>query len=235
MALQRHSVTRFLELLPGALLLDVRSPSEYAHAHLPGAMSLPLFSDAERAQVGTAYKQQSREAAIKIGLDHFGPRMRATIETVERAARERDLGPKPVLCIYCWRGGMRSGAVAWLLDLYGFTVHVLDGGYKSFRNYVLETFTLPFRLRILGGYTGSGKTELLPQLKALGETVVDLEGLACHKGSAFGSIDMPPQPTQELFENLLALELRSSIVNRESSIEAADADSFLSAQEAAKS
>ncbi|GAA4337936.1 hypothetical protein GCM10023184_34030 [Flaviaesturariibacter amylovorans] len=239
MALRRHSVTRFLELLPGALLLDVRSPSEYAHAQLPGALSLPLFSDAERAQVGTAYKQVSREAAIKIGLDHFGPKMRAMIETVERTARARDLGEKPPICVYCWRGGMRSGAVAWLLDLYGFDVHVLDGGYKSFRNYVLETFTLPLPLRILGGYTGSGKTELLHELKTLGETVIDLEGLACHKGSAFGNIDMPPQPTQEQFENLLALEIRavigSAIGNRESAMDASDAGSFLPVPEAAKS
>jgi tRNA 2-selenouridine synthase len=103
---------------------------------------------------------------------------------------------------------MRSAGVAWLLDLYGFKVYTLVGGYKKFRNYVLETFTLPFQFNILGGYTGSGKTELLKTLKEKGETIIDLEGIANHKGSAFGSIGMPPQPGQEMFENLLALELR---------------------------
>jgi tRNA 2-selenouridine synthase len=111
--------------------------------------------------------------------------------------------------VYCWRGGMRSGAVAWLLDVYGFKVYTLVGGYKKFRNYVLETFKLPFDLKILGGYTGSGKTETLKELERRGETIMNLEEIAKHKGSAFGNIGMPKQPTQEMFENILALELRS--------------------------
>ena len=115
---------------------------------------------------------------------------------------------------------MRSAGVAWLLDLYGFKVYTLVGGYKKFRNYVLETFNLPFNLKILGGYTGSGKTELLKTLKEKGETIIDLEGIAGHKGSAFGNIGLPKQPGQEMFENILAQELRSkSIVNSELSIQ----------------
>ena len=102
---------------------------------------------------------------------------------------------------------MRSGAVAWLLNLYGFKVYTLAGGYKAYRNHVLKIFELPYRLKILGGYTGSGKTELLQQLEKEGDLVIDLEGIACHMGSAFGSYKMPPQPTQEMFENLLAGEL----------------------------
>ena len=104
---------------------------------------------------------------------------------------------------------MRSGAIAWLLDVYGFKVYTLIGGYKKFRKHVLETFKLPFDLKILGGYTGSGKTEVIKELKRKGELVIDLEDIAKHKGSAFGNIGMPKQPTQEMFENILSGELRA--------------------------
>ena len=197
-------------------MLDVRSPGEYNHAHIPGAISFPLFADEERKVVGTAYKQQSREAAIKIGLDYFGPKMRGMVEEVEKLigvrwpmadnTSNRQQSTANIL-LYCWRGGMRSGAVAWLLNLYGFNVTVLAGGYKSFRNYVLKSFEQPYSCKILGGYTGSGKTEILQELKKKGERVLDLEALAAHKGSAFGNINMPPQPSQEMFENKLAFEL----------------------------
>jgi tRNA 2-selenouridine synthase len=208
---RRLSISEFLARLPGALLIDVRSPGEYVHGHLPGAVSIPLFTDEERKIVGTAYKRESREAAIKIGLDSFGPKMRPIVEEVE--TRLRDLTPadgsRPGVLLYCWRGGMRSGAIAWLLQLYGFDVTVLAGGYKAFRNYVLQTFAIPFAFRVLGGYTGSGKTEALHALREAGHTVIDLEGIAVHKGSAFGNIGMPGQPTQEAFENELALALRA--------------------------
>ncbi|RYZ21686.1 MAG: tRNA 2-selenouridine(34) synthase MnmH [Chitinophagaceae bacterium] len=211
--IRRHLIDEFLLLSKDALLFDVRSQGEYGHAFLPGAVSLPLFSDEERKVIGTAYKRASREQAIKIGLDVFGPKMRAMVETVEQAAAARGLDIKCPVFLYCWRGGMRSGAVAWLLDLYGFEVHVLAGGYKAFRNKVLQAFTRDLPYRIVGGYTGSGKTEMLQCLREAGETVIDLEGLASHKGSAFGNINMPPQPTQEMFENLLAMELLSATGN----------------------
>lgn len=210
MAVQRLPIKDFLELSENRFRIDVRSPAEFGHAHMPGAYSLPLFTNDERKIVGTTYKQKSREDAIKIGLDMFGPKMRKMVEEVEAqvlAKYENGKGGKDVY-VYCWRGGMRSAAVAWLLDLYGFTVYTLAGGYKAFRNYVLQTFEIPFAFRILGGYTGSGKTEVLNQMEKEGAATVDLEQLACHKGSAFGSFKMPPQPTQEMFENLLALELR---------------------------
>jgi len=197
------------------LILDVRSPSEYQHAHIPGALNLPLFTDEERSVVGTLYKQTSRQEAIKTGLTYFGPRMKEMILTVEawlrqRYALETDIELIPsdyTLLVHCWRGGMRSGGVAWLLDLYGFKVQVLEGGYKAFRNWVLGIFQKPHELNIIAGNTGAAKTRVLHKLSDMGKCVIDLEALAAHKGSAFGNIGMPEQPGQEMFENLLAFEL----------------------------
>jgi tRNA 2-selenouridine synthase len=214
MAIEKVTIDQFLDLLQHHLLIDVRSPGEYNHAHIPGAYNLPLFSDDERKMVGTTYKHESRETAIKIGLDFFGPKMKKMVEEVESIASSRkspgdDPAPyaKKPLLIYCWRGGMRSAGVAWLMDLYGFRVYTLTGGYKRFRNYVLDTFKFPFQFNILGGYTGSGKTEILKALEKQGKTVIDLEEIARHKGSAFGNIGFGKQPTQEMFENILSLEL----------------------------
>jgi tRNA 2-selenouridine synthase len=211
-AIEKIDISRFLELGSRIPVFDVRSPGEFSHAHIPGAYSLPLFTDEERKIVGTAYKQQSREQAIKSGLDFFGPKMRPMIEEVteilkaHRGHSENGLPDKSVL-VHCWRGGMRSAGVAWLLDMYGFRVYTLAGGYKSFRNWALGCFEQEHNINVLGGYTGSGKTEVLLHLKTMGEPIVDLEGIACHKGSAFGSLGMPAQPSQEMFENELALSL----------------------------
>jgi len=162
--------------------------------------------------VGTAYKQQSREVAIKLGLDFFGPKMRSMVEYAESLTGSLPAasGSREVL-VHCWRGGMRSAGVAWLLDLYGFKVYTLAGGYKSYRHWITETFSFPFSFNILGGYTGSGKTHVLDELQKNGAAVINLEKLACHKGSAFGNLGMPKQPTQEMFENLLGHELRACI------------------------
>ena len=121
-----------------------------------------------------------------------------------------------IVLVHCWRGGMRSAGVAWLLDLYGFKVFTLTGGYKFFRRWVLQQFDHPWSLNILGGYTGSGKTELLKQLATKEELVVDLEAIANHKGSAFGNIGQPGQPSQEMFENLLGVQLHSTVSNENS-------------------
>ena len=198
----RVDIASFLQLAKEYPVLDVRSPGEFHHAHIPGAISFPLFSDEERKIVGTTYKQNSREEAIKVGLDFFGPTMKDRIIAAEKIAN----GNKTLL-VHCWRGGMRSGAIAWLLDLYGFKVYTLAGGYKAYRNWVLSLFKKDFPISIIGGYTGSGKTELLQGLEKGGESVIDLETIASHKGSAFGSIGMPVQPGQEQFENNLATKL----------------------------
>ena len=196
--------------LLSSIIIDVRSPAEYTHAHIPSALNLPLFDNDERAMIGTTYKKQSREAAIKAGLPLFGNKMLSMIETVESwilAAQKEGNLTKPTLYVHCWRGGMRSAAVAWLLDLYGYKVVQLTGGYKAYRNWVLEQFTIPYSLKVLGGYTGSGKTEILHALQEKNYSVIDLEGLAHHKGSAFGAIGQLAQPSQEMFENILAKKL----------------------------
>ena len=220
MAIQKINIEEFIKLAKQYPVLDVRSPGEYAPAHIPTATSLPLFNDEERKQIGTAYKQQSREAAIKIGLDYFGVKMKMIVEQTERVVAEyykRGIdsnaqvpplgGGGGCVLVHCWRGGMRSAAVAWLLDMYGFKVYVLIGGYKAYRKWVLAQFEKDYNFNIIGGYTGSGKTLLLHQLQKHGNTIIDLEGLANHKGSAFGAMENIPQPGQEMFENLLAQSL----------------------------
>ena len=209
MAVKVLTIEEFISKVLLYPILDVRSPSEYAHAHFPGAHNLPLFDDTERAVVGTAYKQESREAAIKIGLDYFGVKMKSMVEQVEKLTGSETIPSEKSILIHCWRGGMRSGAVAWLLDLYGFKVYTLKGGYKSYRNWVLDQFGKIYNFKILGGNTGSGKTYLLYELVKQGKNVINLEGLASHKGSAFGNLGMPAQPSQEMFENMLALELHN--------------------------
>jgi len=196
----RHPLAEF-EALPYPVL-DVRAPIEFAQGHVPGALSLPLFTDEERARIGTAYKQVSQERAVHLGLEFFGPKMS---EMVKQAKK---LAPGKEVRLHCWRGGMRSGAVLWLLELAGFRVHLLDKGYKDYRRAVLASFAEPRQWRVLGGLTGSGKTDVLHVLAAgHGQPVLDLEGLAHHKGSAFGNIGQPAQPTQEQFENNLAAAL----------------------------
>lgn len=213
----RLEVDAFIQLGTQYVIIDVRSPSEYAHAHINGAINLPLFNDEQRAIVGTTYKQKSREEAIKIGLTFFGPNMLSMVEAVEVLVEKHTQNhPEinsntPTVLVHCWRGGMRSGAVAWLLDLYGFKVYTLIGGYKAYRKWVLHTFELKFPFSIIGGYTGSGKTYVLKELKKAGEHIVDLEHIAMHKGSAFGGFD-GSQPSQEQFENTLAEALHPLLV-----------------------
>lgn len=219
MAIEKIHIETFLQLAKQYPVLDVRSPGEYSHAHIPGAFNLPLFTDEERKIVGTAYKQNSRETAIKIGLGFFGTKMRSMVEEVESLVISREPGekntglqttPLKTVLVHCWRGGMRSAGVAWLMDLYGFKVYTLVGGYKKFRHHALNIFAKPWQFKIIGGYTGSGKTEVLKELANKSEPVIDLENLASHKGSAFGNLGMPVQPSQEMFENLLAMALQNT-------------------------
>ncbi|MDB5261220.1 MAG: tRNA 2-selenouridine synthase [Adhaeribacter sp.] len=195
------NITQFLEKAAVLPVLDVRAPIEYTAGHIPGALSLPLFTDEERKQIGTAYKQISRDKAILLGLDYFGPKMSGMVKLATK------LAPHKEVLLHCWRGGMRSGGVAWLLDLAGFTVNLLQHGYKDYRRLALHLFEQKYPLLILGGMTGSGKTEILHHLHQAGEDIIDLEKLAHHKGSTFGPIGQPPQDTIEQFQNKLALAL----------------------------
>ena len=210
MAIQKLTIEDFVAVANTGIVIDVRSPSEFEHAHIPNAFSLPLFNDEERAIVGTTYKQKSREQAIKIGLPFFGNKMLPMVENVEKWVsdfQKKNKTEHTTIYVHCWRGGMRSAAVAWLLDLYGFKVCQIIGGYKAYRNWVLQQFEKPYKLNVIGGYTGSGKTEILNELLKQKHTVIDLEGLASHKGSAFGAIGQDKQPSQEMFENKLATAL----------------------------
>jgi tRNA 2-selenouridine synthase len=205
------AVDDFLARPPGVPIIDVRTPDEFAAGHIPGALNMPLFSTAERAEIGTAYAQHGRSRAVSIGLRCVGPRLedlaRGLLELCDRAA--------PRLHLHCWRGGMRSASVAWLMEsAYGCRVATLRGGYKAFRRWVLDSFSLPREVRFVAGLTGSGKTEILRELAALGEHAVDLEGLARHRGSAFGQLGEDPQPTQTQFENDLALAWRATAADR---------------------
>ncbi|HEY0896092.1 MAG TPA: tRNA 2-selenouridine(34) synthase MnmH [Sphingobacteriaceae bacterium] len=179
-------------------VVDVRTPAEFDQGHMTDAHNIPLFSNEERVQVGTTYKQQSRESAILLGFDLTGPKWAGFIRSALEIAPDKRIG------VHCWRGGMRSGAMAWALNLYGFEVYLLEGGYKKYRNWVLNTFSKELSILILGGMTGSGKTKVLKHLQDQGEQVIDLEDLARHQGSSYGTLGYLVQPTQEQFENDLA-------------------------------
>jgi len=196
------NINEFLPQSQGHLTLDVRSEGEYNYGHILHATNLPLFNNEERKIIGTAYKQQGKNEAVLLGLDYVGKKMSGFVRFVQPKVSDNKV------FVHCWRGGMRSGSMAWLLNLFGYEVYVLKGGYKAYRQQVLDTIASKFKLIVIGGKTGSGKTDVLQQLKTMGEQVIDLEALANHKGSAFGALGLPPQPSTEHFENMLAHEIK---------------------------
>lgn len=177
-------------------LIDVRAPAEYREGHIPGAKSIPLLSDEERAIIGTIYKKEGRQSAIEKGLEIVGPKMK----DLATQALAQAHGGKEVM-VYCWRGGMRSEKMAWLFEMVGLRCEVLKGGYKAYRNALLADLSNLPGLIILQGATGSGKTEILHELLSQGEQVVDLEALANHRGSSFGGLGLGEQPTTAQFQN----------------------------------
>ena len=186
-------------------IIDVRSPAEFAEDHVPGAVSLPVLSNAERAQVGTIYVQESRFRARRIGAALIARNVAHHLET---ALADKGGEFRPL--IYCWRGGQRSGAMATILAQIGWRTAVLAGGYKTYRRRVqsrLYDETPPLRLVLIEGRTGAGKTEVLGRLAALGVQTLDLEGLAEHRGSVFGGVAGREQPSQKLFESRLLAAL----------------------------
>ena len=204
-------IEEFIKLAETFPVIDVRSPAEFKHGHIPEAFNIPLFNNEERAKVGTAYKQIGKQDAIKIGFDLVGPKLKSFVTQVQETIS--DFQPKTenykpeTLLIHCWRGGMRSANFAHLLNVYGYKTHTLINGYKAYRNFVLKSFENEASIFIIGGETGSGKTEILKKISEQGEQIIDLEFMANHKGSAFGSLGEKAQPTQEQFENNLSYEL----------------------------
>jgi tRNA 2-selenouridine synthase len=197
MTIPKIDIVRFLELSEIDPIVDVRSPSEFNYGHIPGAVNIPLFDDKERAAVGTKFKKEGRLPAILEGLKYTGPAMSSKLEYALKIAKNGKL------LVHCWRGGMRSEAMAWLFSLGDIKAEVLDGGYKSYRHHILESLSGKRNMIVLGGMTGSSKTHILKYLKTTGQQVVDLEGLANHKGSAFGALGLPAQPSTEQFANIL--------------------------------
>ena len=197
MTIPKIDIVRFLELSEIDPIVDVRSPSEFNFGHIPGAVNIPLFDDKERAAVGTKFKKEGRLPAILEGLKYTGPAMSSKLEYALKIAKNGKL------LAHCWRGGMRSEAMAWLFSLGDIKAEVLDGGYKSYRHHILESLSGKRNMIVLGGMTGSSKTHILKYLKTTGQQIVDLEGLANHKGSAFGALGQPAQPSTEQFANIL--------------------------------
>jgi tRNA 2-selenouridine synthase len=202
---RKINIKRFLELSEITPIVDVRSPSEFNTGHIPGAVNIPLFNDKERESVGIKYKKEGRIPAILEGLKHAAPDMSLKLKQALKIAENRKL------LVHCWRGGMRSEAMAWLFSLADIETEVLDGGYKSYRHHILESLSEKRKMIVLGGLTGSSKTLILKFLKELGQQVIDLEELARNKGSAFGSLGQPPQPSSEQFANILYDEWKQII------------------------
>ncbi|MEL6591671.1 MAG: tRNA 2-selenouridine(34) synthase MnmH [Bacteroidota bacterium] len=190
-------ITQFLPAYwqGGRTLVDVRSPKEFAKGHIPGAINIPLFTDEERAIVGTLYKQQGQQPALLRGLDIVGPKLSQFVHQLQNQSQTKQV------FVHCWRGGMRSQSLAQLWQAAGFDVSVLQGGYKAYRRQVQACFAERWDLLLLGGSTGCGKTAILHSLREQGQQILDLEGLASHRGSAFGALGQDEQPSVEQFEN----------------------------------
>jgi len=188
-------------------IIDVRSPAEYAEDHIPGAICAPVLDDAERAQVGTMYKQVSAFEAKKLGAALLSKNVASHIKTLFQG---KDANWHPL--VYCWRGGKRSGAMAHVLREIGWNAETLEGGYKAYRRWVvqeLERIPEELDFRVIHGPTGSGKSRLLGALKRAGAQVLDLEDLAAHRGSVLGNLPDRPQPSQKMFESVLLQEIEN--------------------------
>ena len=193
----RLPAEQFLQKARTVPVVDVRSPAEFGRGHIPGANSIPLFDDLERAEVGTLYHKAGRDEAIGQGMRIAGPRMNSYVDQARKLATEGEL------LVYCWRGGMRSESMAWFFQAAGIQASVLENGYKGFRRYIRTSFDRDQKMIVVGGMTGSGKTCMLNKVSKLGLQHIDLEDLAHHKGSVFGNLGLPEQPTNEHFENQL--------------------------------
>lgn len=197
----RITAEEFVKASVNIPVLDVRSPSEFLKGHISGAHSFPLFSDNERAEIGTLYKQVGQKEAVERGLELVSPKIKQMVVEAQELAKDGKL------LVHCWRGGMRSESVGNLLKIAGIQVQVLEGGYKGYRRWVLDQFEKSYEFRVIGGMTGSGKTEVLRAMKKAGQQIIDLEQIADHRGSAFGRLGSGVRVCQAQFENELAQAL----------------------------
>jgi len=187
----------FIELSKVLPVIDARSPGEFEQGHIPTAINIPLFDNKEREQIGIIHNKSGRDLAIMKGLDIVLDKASDYVDRIKSLISEKRI------LIHCWRGGMRSASMAQIFNATGYEVSILKGGYKSYRRYIRSQFLNKALVVVLGGYTGSGKTKLLEGIARNGEQIIDLEKLACHKGSVFGSLGQTLQPTNEQFENNL--------------------------------
>ncbi|MCD6069461.1 MAG: tRNA 2-selenouridine synthase [Bacteroidetes bacterium] len=198
--------TDFLDKSQGELIVDVRAPIEYFKGHIVNALNIPLFDNMERAEIGTMFKQQGKEKAVTRGLEIVSPKLVSFVNEVKALSKSKNV------FVYCFRGGMRSNSFAWLMNTSGLNAQILKGGYKAYRNHILDNFGQTRKMILLGGKTGSGKTDILKELEQQEYAVIDLEKIAHHKGSAFGAINEQKQNPQQVFEN----ELYQAFINKES-------------------
>jgi tRNA 2-selenouridine synthase len=197
------AISDLLQLKEPFLLLDARSEGEFEQGHIPGATSFPILNNEERKLVGTCYKQQGHKPAVIMGYKLVGPKFSELLKQAYKHFEGQEI------FIHCWRGGLRSQIMANLLSSAGFEVNLIKGGYKTYRAAVLDFLSQEFSFQVLGGLTGCGKSEVLQEIQARGSQVLDIEDLAIHKGSAFGSLGLPEQPSQEQFENNVYQVLRN--------------------------
>ena len=227
MHFKRKELDKFRSL--NGPLIDVRSPSEYYKGHMPNSINIPLFDNEERSIIGTIYKKQGREKAVIEGLKFLEKKMELLLDNlfINIDSHKNKLGIKNnelSIRIYCSRGGMRSQSISWLLEKYKFNPITLKGGYKTYRRWILDSFSKKWNIVIIGGKTGTGKTKLLTLLEKYNYQTIDLEGFACHRGSTFGGLGMKEQPSNEQFENKIAEKLNSFISINKIFVEAESAN-----------
>ena len=206
-------------------LIDVRSPGEYYKGNMPNSINIPLFNDEERSIIGKIYKKSGREKAVSQGLKFLEKNIDGLIknllEVINSYKKQNNIDMvNSIFRIYCSRGGMRSLSISWLLEKFDIKTITLKGGYKNYRKWTLDSFKKKWNIIIIGGKTGTGKTKLLNLLEKNYYQTIDLEGLACHRGSTFGGLGMKEQPSNEQFENLIAEKLRDFNKNNHIFVEA---------------
>ena len=211
------------------LLIDVRSPVEYYKGHMPNSINIPLFDNYERSIIGTIYKKEGREKAVIEGLKFFEKKMDLLLDNLFMHIDSNKIIPNHKnnelsIKIYCSRGGMRSQSISWLLEKYKYNPITLKGGYKTYRRWVLNSFSKKLNIVIIGGKTGTGKTRLLALLEKNKYQIIDLERFANHRGSTFGGLGMQEQPSNEQFENKIAEKINTFKVTDNIFVEAESAN-----------